>query len=116
MSDEVGSKHWDPCRCAICQAEGKRAGVKHDSDKPDWTLLPWPALEEVVRVLEHGARRYGRDNWRKVPEPERRYLAAAIRHITAVLGGELVDPDSKRAHLAHAVCSLLFLFAKEEGH
>jgi hypothetical protein len=90
---------WQPA-----QVEGQ----KHDEGKLDWTLLPPEALEEVVKVLQHGALKYGRDNWRRVPDGRRRYIAAAHRHLHAVSLGELTDPESGLPHLAHAVCSLLF--------
>lgn len=86
-------------------------GVKHDLGKRDWTLLPWSALRAVVDVLMHGALTYERDNWRFVPDAERRYLAAAFRHLTAYADGERYDCDSGLPHLAHAVCCLLFLLA-----
>jgi len=41
-------------------------GVKYDSGKPDYTLLPLDALEQVVEVLTFGAAKYDRDNWKKV--------------------------------------------------
>jgi hypothetical protein len=90
---------WQPA-----QVEGQ----KHDEGKLDWTLLPPEALEEVVKVLQHGAVKYGRDNWQRVPDGRRRYIAAAHRHLHAVSLGELTDPESGLPHLAHAVCSLLF--------
>ena len=31
-------------------------GVKFDNEKVDWTLVPFKAMEPVVRVLEHGAK------------------------------------------------------------
>jgi len=84
-------------------------GAKHDDGKPDYTLLPLAALEPVVRVLEHGERKYSRDNWQHVPEPQRRYLAAALRHLAAHQRGEALDPESGQPHLAHAACCLIFL-------
>lgn len=84
-------------------------GRKHDEGKTDWDLLPWAAVEEVVQVLMHGEQKYGRDNWKHVPDAKRRYFNAAIRHLLAYRGGEERDSESGRTHLAHAVCCLLFL-------
>lgn len=86
-------------------------GRKDDKDKLDWTLLPIEPLEDVVRVLEFGAKKYARDNWRKVDNAHRRYIAAALRHIVAYQKGEVNDPESGQPHLAHAACCLLFLGA-----
>ena len=82
-------------------------GKKFDSHKLDWTLLPIKAVEKVVKVLEFGARKYDRDNWQKVARP--RYVAAAWRHLAALTGGELKDPESGQHHAAHLACCCLFI-------
>jgi hypothetical protein len=83
--------------------------------KLDWTLFPFDGAEEIVRVLEDGARKYARDNWRKVPEATTRYRAAALRHLIADARGERLDPETGRPHLAHAGCCLLFVLALERA-
>lgn len=88
-------------------------GRKFDSDKPDYTLVPWDALEEIVKVLDFGAKKYERDNWQHVDNASNRYLAAAFRHLAAVNQGEQMDPESGLSHLAHAGCCVLFLLALE---
>ena len=95
---------------------GDRAGRKSDQGKPDWTLIPFTALAPVIRVLEYGAKKYGRDNWMQVEDSERRYLAAALRHLTAFAEGECSDPESGESHLAHAVCCLLFMLWRGETY
>jgi hypothetical protein len=82
-------------------------GVKHDSTKPDYSLLPFGAVDEVVKVLTYGAQKYDRFNWEHVEDI--RYQAAALRHISSYMQGEKYDPETGINHLAHAVCSLLFL-------
>ena len=84
-----------------------QGGIKYDGEKPDYSLVPFKSMDEVVKVLTYGAAKYDRFNWEKV-EP-RRYQAAAMRHISAYMQGEKIDPESGINHLAHAVCSLLFL-------
>jgi len=84
-----------------------QGGIKYDGEKPDYSLVPFKSMDEVVKVLTYGAAKYDRFNWEKV-EP-RRYQAAALRHISAYMQGEKIDPESGINHLAHAVCSLLFL-------
>lgn len=91
-------------------------GQKFDDHKPRWDLIPYEALQEVVAVLTHGSQKYGPENWRKVPEGERRYFAAAQRHLVSHRLGERLDPESGLPHLAHAACCLLFMLAKEVGH
>ena len=86
-------------------------GVKHDQEKPDYTLLPYGALEEVVKVLTYGAKKYSRENWKYVDGL--RYQAATMRHFSAYMQGEKLDPETSCSHLAHAISSLLFLLQKE---
>jgi hypothetical protein len=94
---------------ATAAANAQGVGFKADSGKPDYALLPWGPLEDVVYVLTLGAQKYAADNWQKVPNAERRYLSAAFRHLVARAKGEVLDPETGKPHLAHAVCCLLFL-------
>ena len=88
-------------------------GVKFDREKVDWTLVPFKAMEPVVRVLEHGAKKYSADNWKIVKNARHRYLAAAYRHMNAINDGEWVDGKetggSGEPHAAHVICCMLFL-------
>ena len=90
---------------------GVKTGVKFDQDKPQWTLVPFKALDEVVKVLTIGARKYAPDNWKKVPNARQRYIDAAFRHMSAYAAGEKLDDETGKSHLAHAMCCLLFLLA-----
>lgn len=89
-------------------------GLKFDTGKPDYTLLPWNAVEDVVRVLDFGAKKYARDNWKHVADHKNRYLAAAFRHLAAYTQGQETDPETGLSHLAHASCCILFLMAKDK--
>lgn len=84
-------------------------GKKFDAGKARYDLMPFAALDEVASVLSHGAEKYGEDNWRNVPNANSRYIAAALRHISAYQQGNEFDKETGRHHLAHAVCSLLFV-------
>lgn len=81
---------------------------KNDREKLPLDLLPSQALRDVTRVLQHGASKYGRHNWRRGMEWSR-YYSAALRHLLAWNEGEDNDEESGLPHLAHAACSLLFL-------
>ncbi len=89
-----------------------KKGVKHDSGKLDWTLIPWKQLEPVVEVLEFGATKYSRDNWQKVERD--RYEKAILRHIVSYVSGEKEDPESQKSHLAHVICNALFLMWNDD--
>lgn len=97
----------------VARPRTKCDGTKFDEDKRDYTLLPWIALEEVVKVLEFGARKYERDNWKRVPNGKVRYIRAALRHLVAHIRGERLDSESGLSHLAHCVCCLLFVLSMQ---
>jgi len=84
-------------------------GIKFDMNKPRWSLIPEGAVQDVVEVLEFGAKKYGDDNWKKVPKAYSRYYDASMRHIDAWWNGEQKDLETMKPHLAHAICCLMFL-------
>lgn len=91
-----------------------QGGIKFDSKKARPTLLlkSMPqSVQEVIDVLELGARKYAPDNWKKVENE--RYHDAMLRHVLSYLAGEINDPETSKHHLAHAVCNMLFLIEKE---
>ena len=92
-----------------------KGGVKNDGGKLQPTLLlkSMPrAVKQVIEVLQHGADKYGADNWKLVEN--NRYDDAMLRHLVfGYLSGEKVDPDSGKQHLAHIICCALFLLDNE---
>lgn len=74
-------------------------GVKHDTGKLRWHLLP-PELEEVVRAFEYGAGEYGEGNW-ELGLSYTRCFSAIMRHLWAwFTGKEARDQVSRLHHLA----------------
>jgi hypothetical protein len=93
------------------------AGVKHDQGKLRHDLLPNFPIHETIRVLMHGAKVYGDDNWKEVPNLRARYYSACKRHLDAWWDGEQLDVGeggSNLHHLAHAMCCLVFLIQAEK--
>lgn len=89
-------------------------GRKLDGGKVIMGAIPPHAELAVARVLTFGAEKYARDNWRKVPDMDVRYMDAALRHLNAHRRGEQVDAESGESHLAHAACCIMFLLQIEE--
>jgi hypothetical protein len=86
-------------------------GIKHDEGKPKYALLPWDAIEEVVKVLTYGENKYTPRNWEKGMSWSRPF-SAAMRHLAAFWQrGEEMDPETGLSHLAHACCCVLFLLS-----
>tara|TARA_B110000495_G_C23021751_1_gene606280 strand:+ start:231 stop:530 length:300 start_codon:yes stop_codon:yes gene_type:complete len=84
-------------------------GIKYDSEKPDYSLIPPNALEDVAKVLTHGAQKYDRNNWQHLEDLDNRYFAAAQRHLWALRRGETSDPETGIHHAAHAICCMMFM-------
>lgn len=89
-------------------------GRKNDNGKLRYDLIPFSALEEIVKVLNYGADKYKPNNWKHVKNFRARYFAAIMRHLVAWFGGEKTDPESGISHLAHGACSILFLIWGEK--
>jgi hypothetical protein len=89
--------------------------LKTGAGKVALSHLPWGGLIEVGKVVDYGAAKYARGNWRQPPSPEyaHKYISAALRHIAEAAStadpGSAVDAESGLSHLAHAACSLLFI-------
>jgi hypothetical protein len=88
-------------------AEGNRMNV----GKLPWHLLPWDAVEEVVRVLGFGATKYYEHCWEERPLSWVQTCASMTRHTVRFLMGEDRDPETGLHHMAHAACNALFLVA-----
>lgn len=82
--------------------------IKFDKDKLRYDLLPVLAIEEIVRNITIGAKKYKPNNWRNTPDLDR-YIAAAMRHLEAHRKGELVDEGQGCLHIAMAATNLLFI-------
>lgn len=97
----------------------EQTGKKFDQGKLPWQLLferhLGGALEDVLRVVEFGAKKYGNSNWQLVENAKARYAAAAFRHLIAHAKGDLKDDESGLPHLAHGIVNLLFLLAFDRG-
>lgn len=86
--------------------------IKHDSGKPDLSLIPLSALVEEAKGFQLGEKKYGRHNYKSGMESHR-LVGAALRHILAWESGEDLDPESGASHLGHARCCLAMLLEQQ---
>ena len=91
-------------------------GMKHDHGKDRWDLLPWDIVQEIVKVLTYGSKKYTPDNWKQVEPYRERYFAACMRHLAAWRNGELINDETKLSHLSHAITNLIFIAWKDRNH
>lgn len=100
---------WDSLRNTLT-IDAKPIGNKDDLDKLRWDLLPMDVIEDVVKVLTYGAKKYSDDNWKLIDNPINRYYSAMMRHlIDWKVYNEQNDKESGLPHLAHALCCLVFI-------
>ena len=57
-----------------------KEGTKYDTNKLGWDMLPYDALQEVVKVYQGGAAKYDRWNWAKGIKYSR-IFSAMMRHL-----------------------------------
>jgi hypothetical protein len=81
--------------------------LRYNEDKPKWSLVHYKSLEPMVRVLEMGAKKYSPDNW-KIGLNRDEILESTMRHLTALMDGELLDKESGISHMAHIQCNAMF--------
>ena len=90
-----------------------QAGYKHDAEKLRYDLIPPEAMEELAKVLTHGATKYEDHNWARGMKWGR-VFSALMRHMWSWWKGENVDPETGYSHLSHALCNLVFLVTYEQ--
>lgn len=87
------------------------AAMRFNNGKPQYSLLDLASLEDTVRVLEFGAQKYDRDNWKKGLQFSQ-ILDSMMRHIKGLQSGEWLDSESGLPHIGHIGCNAMFLGSK----
>lgn len=84
---------------------------KFDEGKLRWNLLPNEALEEVLRIFEFGANKYGEFNWLTNSKGVSwtRYSNALERHLKKWKLSKDYDEESNMYELAHLITNGLML-------
>lgn len=89
--------------------------VKQDLGKLRYDLLPFDAVDEVVRVLTYGIKKYPKpeENWRVNSSKEdiKRYEAALLRHMSEYMQGNYMDEESGLPHIAQVATNALFIIS-----
>lgn len=88
--------------------EMKEKALRYNEGKPQLSYLDFNCLTPCVRVMEYGATKYARDNWKK-GFPVSALLDCLLRHIAAIQRGEVIDPESGQPHIGHIQCNAMFL-------
>lgn len=81
---------------------------RHNSGKPQWSLVDFEALKPMVDVLGYGAKKYAPNNWMK-GLPYTQVIDSLMRHLVAFQNGEDIDQESGLPHVGHIACNAMFL-------
>ena len=104
--ESLGPPEWIDKTIEDCQNKG----IKHDKNKTRYDLLPFESIEEIMRVLEYGCNKYGKNNWQKIENAHERLWNAAMRHLIAAKDDiDAIDNETNFSHLSHCAANLLFL-------
>lgn len=85
-------------------------GVKLDHSKNRLGLVLFGfsrALQAVGEVGTYGIGKYSENGWLAVPDGEKRYTDAMMRHLFAEAEGIVIDPESDLRHAAHVAWGAL---------
>lgn len=90
---------------------GKDGSGKDDraDGKLRWDLLPLADIEEIVKVLTAGSKKYADNSWQNIPDGYNRYKAAMLRHLMEVERGIKEDEDTGCLHIAQVATNALFM-------
>lgn len=83
------------------------------SKKPPLALIPYPAAQQIAKVMQLGAAKYGPWNWRSARVTRMTYAHAIMRHLGAWVDGEDLDPESGQSHMAHIASSACIVLDAE---
>ena len=68
-------------------------------------------IEEVAKVREFGVSKHGLDSYKLYPN--KMYIDAILRHVSAYQQGEEFDKESGLHHLSHVSVSCMFIIEKD---
>lgn len=91
------------------------SGIKHDTRKLRYDLIPAYPLAKVAEVYTLGAAKYADRNWERGLQWGR-VFAALQRHAWAWWAGEREDSEDGQHHLASVVWCALALMEYEQTH
>jgi hypothetical protein len=83
-------------------------GKRLNEGKVPLDMVPTSMLYAVARVMEYGAQKYEKDNWRRGMKWSVPY-ACAMRHLLKWFEGEEADEESGESHLYHVLCNIAML-------
>lgn len=91
----------------MSESESNKA-MRFNEGKPQFSLIDFNCLTPMAHVLEFGATKYERDNWKKGHDFSS-LIDSLLRHVAGLQKGEWLDPESGLPHIGHLQCNTLFM-------
>lgn len=85
---------------------------RKNKGKPKLSFIDLKSLEGCALVLEFGAEKYSRNNWKKGFKMSD-LLDSMMRHIGEIQDGNWIDSESGLPHIYHIQCNALFMGCKK---
>lgn len=82
--------------------------LRYNHGKLQWSMVDFKSLEGMVRVLEMGAEKYSKDNW-KLGMPVTQVCESLLRHLFSFMSGETNDQESGQSHMSHVMVNAMFV-------
>ncbi|MEO9257050.1 MAG: dATP/dGTP diphosphohydrolase domain-containing protein, partial [Crocinitomicaceae bacterium] len=89
------------------------SALRYNSNKLRWSLVDFDALEDMVKVLDFGSKKYADNNWKKGLKTTE-IFESIMRHLSAYMRGEEFDLESGLPHTGHILCNAMFLSYMEK--
>ena len=92
------------------QSELGRRALRFNKGKPQLSyLMDFPkAIEGIAKVMEFGATKYPRNNWKK-GSPVNEVVDSMLRHLSKARNGQKFDAETSIDHLFHVLVNAMFL-------
>lgn len=88
--------------------EMPQQALRYNHGKLQWSMVDFKSLEGMVRVLEMGAEKYSKDNW-KLGMPVTQVCESLLRHLFSFMSGETNDQESGQSHMSHVMVNAMFI-------
>lgn len=89
--------------------KNKAKSLRFNKGKSRWSLIHYASIEPLVKVLEFGAEKYSRDNWKTGLDPKE-ILDSLSRHLFSLIDGEEYDKESGEHHIGHILANSMFYY------
>lgn len=76
--------------------------------KTEWSLIDFPSIECLAKVLMFGKKKYAKDNWKKGWKRQD-LVDSLLRHTLAISNGEDFDPEHGLPHVAGVLFNAMAL-------